>query len=70
MAHKVILTSADRIIDIRTFLAGYPNFPDDPSITSNIRFYRNVSPMRPEGLKYDEFMRRYSTDYDELESNQ
>ncbi|KIR37333.1 hypothetical protein I352_00648 [Cryptococcus deuterogattii MMRL2647] len=55
--------------DIQDFLASYPNVKNNPRLSANLKFYLNELSFQPDNLYYDEFMHKYSRDYDELEMN-
>lgn len=56
--------------DIQDFLASYPNVKNNLRLSANLKFYLNDLSFQPDNLYYDEFMHKYSRDYDELEMNQ
>lgn len=51
------------------FLASYPGQASSGG-TANLDFYRGKAQMRPEKMIFDEFVRSYGNDWDELEENQ
>ncbi|WVQ80367.1 hypothetical protein IAT38_002472 [Cryptococcus sp. DSM 104549] len=55
--------------DVREFLESYPGAYDNPSASSNLRYYSNQLRSRPDNLFYEDFMRKHAKDYDELELN-
>ncbi|KAI8978764.1 opioid growth factor receptor conserved region-domain-containing protein [Trametes punicea] len=53
--------------DIREFLEGYPDVPDDPRLNANVEFYSNRRRCRPDNLLIDELHQQWKTDYAKLE---
>ncbi|KAI9059276.1 hypothetical protein FKP32DRAFT_1658208 [Trametes sanguinea] len=53
--------------DIREFLEGYPDVPDDPRLNANYEFYSNKRRCRPDNLLIDDLHEQWKTDYDKLE---
>ncbi|WWC58088.1 uncharacterized protein I303_100623 [Kwoniella dejecticola CBS 10117] len=55
--------------DIDLFLFSYAGQRSNPSAVNNYLFYTNKIPCQPDGLKYDEWMKAYERDFQELEMN-
>ncbi|WWC97092.1 hypothetical protein V866_003970 [Kwoniella sp. B9012] len=56
--------------DIDLFLSSYAGQSSSSLGDKNYRFYSNRIPCQPDGLKYEEWMKRYENDMIELELNQ
>lgn len=65
---SITLTSSQ--VDIEEFQRGYPDQGNNPKYRTNLDFYSNAAPMRPDNLTYEEFLNQYERNWNELEQNQ